>query len=569
MHTNRPPTSWCPSKWQAMVGWRGLFLVSTAVVFGFLTFPLSKTSFAIGNRASQEFWSVDGQLLHVSTNERGERCMWRSLSEISPLIQQSFVAIEDRRFRHHGGVDLVAAGRAAWTGRTGASTLTMQLARLMRPHARTFVGKLAEAWLAMRIEATFSKDAILEQYLNRVPLGRNVVGVEAASWAYFGHSSQTLTLSEAAMLVALAPAPTRLDARFDRAAAIAARNAVLSRLSSIATQAEIDSARATRFVPTALPSLAHVVVGMVPANASGRVHLTLGSRTQAVVERVLRHHRQRLAALNVDSAAVVVVDNSTGDVRAVVPGYGWVNCATARRQAGSILKPFLYALRLEDGASPETRVGDFLRAFREGESLFVPEDNDGEYRGLVSLRIALASSLNVPAVNTLEEIGLERFRRLLERLGISLKDNVNEYGLGMALGVADVRLLDVTSAFAVFGRNGTWSSPRLIQGESLPLQVLAPTTARAIARILEDEDARTTGFGELGRLDLSFPVALKTGTSTDARDFWALAVTGRHTVGVWAGNADGRAAANTFAAAVATPILVDVVRELATTNPLQ
>ncbi|MCC6332375.1 MAG: hypothetical protein IT380_00140 [Myxococcales bacterium] len=209
---------------------------------------------------------------------------------------------------------------------------------------------------------------------------------------------------------------------------------------------------------------------------------------------------------------------------------------------------------------PGTPVPDYLRGYREGESVFVPRNNDDLFRGSVALRVALASSFNAPAVATAEWVGPHRLRFTLDSVGLRLDRPTATYGLGLALGVADVRLLDLTTAFTVFSRRGLWCPPRVRLDESPApeVRVFSAPTAQTILDILSDERAREPGFGRFAHLGLPFPVALKTGTSSFARDFWALGSSANYTVGVWAGNSNGAPAADTMAVEVAVPVLVDL-----------
>lgn len=540
--------------------------------------PLARETIS-GPPASPELVASDGRLLFLGPTTSGERCAPRSLVDVDPIVGEVFVASEDRRFHDHRGVDLRALARAAWVGHSGASTLSMQLARLIWSHPRTLLGKLEEARLALRLERTLSKDEILEQYLNRVPLGRNIRGVEAAAWTYFGHSSRQMTLGEAALLAAMAPAPSRLDPRFALEAAGVARNRLLLRLEAQGsrTHKEVGAAISE---PLALPPGVprHILSIVGPALPNGRTTLFLEPRLQSAVERVVASHRQRLATLDVDAVAVVVIAHDTNSVVAHVgsldfddPVRGQVDHSRARRQAGSTLKPFLYALRVEDGATPDTLVPDTFRAFREGNRLFIPSNLDENFRGVVPLQVALGSSLNVPAVWTAERVGLDRFRQTLDVLGLDLRGATRDYGLGLALGDADVCLLDLTSAFTVFSRGGFWSPARLTYSSEPPSdrRVIPEEVARIIRDILSEEATREPGFGSLAHLGLPFRVALKTGTSSSSRDFWALGSTEALTVGIWAGNSSGMRAADAVSAEVAVPILVDVLAAIVDTPPDQ
>lgn len=560
-----------------LVAIAGLLLACFLLLAGISAAPVPSAELSHRAVASAELWSHDGVPLAIRPNSMGDRCAWRSAASFDPIIEQVFIQAEDSRFRTHAGVDWSALARSAKRGGAGASTITMQVARLIHPHPRTLLGKLQEMLLAVRLERSLTKDEILEQYLNRVPLGRNIRGVEVAAWMYFGHSARRLSLSEAALLAALAPAPSRLDPRFARDDALAARNRLLARLAARGrwNAIEVASARESALLqPPGLPRLAEHLVASIVLPPGQKANVFLSAELQSRVEAIAASHRARLAVLDVTAVAIVVLEHKSSAAVAWVgsldfgsPASGQVDHARSKRQAGSTLKPFLYAMRLEDGATPDTVVPDFLRGFRHNDDLFVPRNCDESFRGLVTLRVALGSSLNVPAVATAELVGLERLRAKLEEVGLQLDGDASRHGLGLALGVSEVRLSALTNAFSVFARDGMWHRTRILEDDrTLQHRVFSTSTARSIFEILADESARRTGFGDRAALGLRSPVALKTGTSSYSRDFWALGSTTDFTVGVWAGNSDGSPAADLVSMDVAVPVLLDVLLALPKTE---
>ncbi len=533
--------------------------------------PVDETDFSATGTASPEYWSRDGILLRVRINSRGARCMWRPSNELSPNAASAFVQLEDARFGSHHGIDWRAVARAVRDlvlggRRSGASTLSMQLARLLRPSPRTASGKIREMVYATRIESTLGKHEILEQYLNRVPLGRGIEGVEAAAWAYFGHSAATLSVTESVFLAALAPAPSRLDPRIHAAAACAAFQRAASRIG--ATDRICPTIRYTNW-PVLAPHLVDLVPSELPRDG-GRWLLSVDQATQWVTEQELSRHRQRLLLDGVQDAAAVVLDTRSGEVRALVGSFdydegrsGQVNGALARRQAGSILKPFLYGMYLAGPSAIDRQLADTPRCFRSDEDVFCPQNNDRLFRGMVPARVALASSLNVPALEVQERVGRARFAAKLAEARIASAAQLEHAGQGLALGDVDVRLLDVSRAFAALARGGRLARPPLASGlPSDPETALwSREGADAVIEALSDQSAREIGFGELGRLGLPRHVALKTGTSTYARDLWALAASSRWTVGIWLGNSNGEPT-DSSAIEAAAPLAASLMQQL-------
>jgi penicillin-binding protein 1C len=531
---------------------------------------------------------VDAQerLLREVRASDGARARFASLTELGPIAQHAILAAEDRRFYSHPGVDPIAVVRAALSAVrhvqvvSGASTLTMQLARTVSPHSRTLFGKVQEMVLALRIEASLSKDRILEEYMNRVSFGPNLRGFAAVSFAYFGKPPLNLSVAEAAFLAALPRGPSLYARERNRSLAERRRNRVIDRMQGMAWVDAASSERA-RSEPLRLKSLRpafgapHFVQGLV-AGALGhfqpslaealrrpaaRIATTIDTNLQTEAETALSAKLSTLRGKQATAGSVVVVDNATGDVLAYVgsPDFfdearlGQNDGARALRQPGSTLKPFLYALAMEKlGFTAATALPDIETHFTVPDGTFTPRDYDGKTRGPVRLREALGNSLNIPAVWTLNQLGVEPFYGRLRELGFdSLIQAPGYYGLALALGDGEVSLLELAAAYAALARGGVSQPLRMVRrveraGEP-PIElapseghrVLPALVAAQVTDILSDPRARFASFGERSALDFPFPVAAKTGTSKGFRDNWVVGYTSAVTVAVWVGNFDG------------------------------
>jgi penicillin-binding protein 1C len=528
----------------------------------------------------------DGRLLREVRADDGAHARWVSLTECGAIVPAALVAVEDRRFFSHRGVDGWAIARAiasdirARRAVSGASTLTMQLARTLRPHPRTLPGKLSEIALALRIEASLTKREILEQYLNRVSFGPNLRGIAAASHAYFDEAPRDLSPAEAALLVGLARGPSYYDLARHLERAAQRRDRILRRLRDegvLATPA-YETALAEPIVlqhvapafgaPHAVSAIVRGALGSVQAGLSealrgpvASIETTIDGATQAAAESAAARVPAELAAKHVTAASVVVVDNRTGDVLAYVGSpdvldadHGGQNDGVrALRQPGSTLKPFLYALALErldwTGA---TALPDIELHVATAAGDYVPHDYDEHFRGPVRLREALGNSLNVPAVWTAQQVGVPALLDRLRDLGFaSLSQPPVYYGPGLALGDGEVTLLELVRAYAALAHNGRTRPLRFVRrvveanGRTVDLSpeegeaVMPAPVAAQITDILRDREARRGAFGERTVLDFDFDVAAKTGTSKGFRDNWVVGFTRDVTVGVWVGNFDG------------------------------
>ena len=518
---------------------------------------------------SVRFLDRHGGLLREVRAEDATRARWVSWDEVGANVKMAVLAAEDRRFDIHPGIDPFAVVRAAasslWHRRvvSGASTITMQLARLVRPHRRDALGKVGEMALALRIEAALSKREILEEYLNRAPFGEGLRGIEAASQRYLDKPASDLSLAEAAALAAIPRGPAVYSMTKHPERVVRRRDRILDRMRDAGwiSAADADAAkreplavhpgRGSFGAPHLVEALRTGAIAGAPHDA-GVVTTTIDAPLQREAEESAVAVLAPLASLDVTAASVVVLDNATGDLLAYVgsPRFddvrngGQNDGVLALRQPGSTLKPFVYGLAMERlGMTPATLLPDIRLELQVEGGVFAPKDYDERFHGPVRLREALASSLNVPAVWTANEVGVAPLLDRLHEVGFrSLEATADHYGPGLALGDGEVTLLELTNAYAALARGGVWERTRAVTSEALDdgARVMPREIAEELTDILADHASRTAAFGETSALDLPFPVAAKTGTSKGYRDNWTVGFTREVTVGVWVGNFDGR-----------------------------
>ncbi len=479
-----------------------------------------------------------------------------TLEHIPADLVACTLAAEDKRFHRHGGIDLLAtlrAGRDFLLHRrvvSGASTITQQLVKISSPPSRRSpFTKLREALAARRLEMTWSKKQILTAYLNRLDYGNLRIGTAEAARFYFQKPLADLSLAECALLAGLPQAPSRLNPLRHPQRATVRRNTVLQRLAAAGNH-DAARIRAALTEPITLRPLTEKQAAPWLSQFSqptAEVRTTLDLPLQNALQTIVREETAKLKEANLRHAAVVVIDNPTGEILALVSSADWddprggqLNGALSPRSPGSTLKPFTYLLAMERGhRSPASILADIPSPFRTPQGLDLPENYDRQYRGPVTLRTALACSLNVPALREMNQLGGVRpLYELLEKLGITTLDpDPDLYGLGLTLGNAPVRLLELTNAYATLARLGRHFPPLLFPGNAgEPRQLFEPRTAWLISDILSDAGARAPSFQPGGPLDLPFRCAVKTGTSSDFHDNWCIGYTPRFTVGVWAGN---------------------------------
>lgn len=513
----------------------------------------------------------DGEpLQRVRIDKTARRGDWVALADISPALRQAIVVSEDKRFYEHGGVDWRGAAAAAWgnlwnTRTRGASTVTMQLTTLIddegkRPGRRSVGEKAQQTVGALWLDHAWRKDQILEAYLNLVPFRGEIVGLSALSQTLFGKAPSGLNEREAALAAALVRAP---NAPYAKVAARAC--AILRDMQAPEGCATLDAYVQLTLTRTAsapalssdyealAPHFARRVAGETHPAAGARVQSTLDARLQRyardTLARTLTELNSRAAPRNVHDGAAIVIDNKTGDVLAWVGTAGGfsnapeVDAVLAARQAGSTLKPFLYAQAIDEKRlTSATLLDDAPLDLATGGGLYIPQNYDHDFKGWVSVRTALGSSLNVPAVRALVMVTPHRFAKTLVALGLPLSQTGDYYGFSLALGSADVTLLSLTNAYRALANGGVASPARDLVTHAPPLagtRVFSPEASFIVTDILADNNARTRTFGFDSVLATRFFSAVKTGTSKDMRDNWAIGYSSRYTVGVWVGNADG------------------------------
>lgn len=534
---------------------------------------------------SQEVLAADGSVLRLFSVENGRVRQPVSLDQVDPLFIQMLVAYEDRRFYQHAGIDALALGRASWQALTngrvvsGASTLTMQTARLLEPRKRTLGAKLIEMFRALQLEQHFSKRQILEIYLTLAPYGGNLEGVRAGSNAYFGHESTTLRPEEAALLVVLPQAPSRLRSDRYPAKAKAARDKVLRRVAplisldthllSLALAAPVPS----KWIQRPLTALHLSERVRRSENDIYSIRTTIDPCLQQQLETKALAKAQKIHAQA--SVAILVVHNRTRKVRAYVGSadtldgarLGYVDMVTAVRSPGSTLKPFIYGMAFERGlAHPGTRIRDEPRNFGS----YAPGNFSGRHQGEVSMREALRQSLNVPAVAVLDRLGPVTFRAAMRSTGIEMHlPGDGKAGLAVALGGVGMSLEDLTVLYTALADDGNVRplkfTERDIAGAPHSNMIVDAKTRMQLRAILEG--VRAPG-SRLPKQYLKNPrsIAYKTGTSYGFRDAWAIGFDANHTVGVWVGRPDGTPLPGHFGASTAAPLLFDAFELLPKDN---
>ncbi len=503
-----------------------------------------------------------GKIIHeLRTDWNGRRLEWISLADISPALKKAVIQAEDRRFYEHPGLDYKAIGGAAVRGFItggvrGASTITMQLVAILDRELqsrgkKSIWQKGRQAWEALKLEGGWSKDEILEAYLNLVTFRGELQGIAAASRGLMGKEAHGLDCSEAVILASLIRSPqSHPEGVAQRGTSLAhslqwtidSRD-IAEKIRSIVTGPPLHRPRASL-----APQVARSLLSGRPPGSS--VLSTLEGEVQRFALDRLAHHIVSLRSQNVRNGAVLVVENRTGEVLAYLsfsadPGYSrMVDGVQARRQAGSTLKPFLYSLAFDERLlTPASLLDDSPLDVSVPGGLYQPRNYEGQFRGPVPVRTALASSLNVPAVRALALVGTEPFLSRLRHLGFSKLDESGEfYGPALALGSADVSLWELVNAYRCLANGGRWNELHLTPGNtSAGKQIFSPQAAFLTSDILSDREARSITFGLENPLSTRFWTAAKTGTSKDMRDNWCLGFSAKYTVGVWVGNFSGEA----------------------------
>lgn len=576
--------------------WVGVFLLVVFIGFGVLcvwvyvdvlpsartlkTRDIAQTSRIYDRTGERVFYEIHGEENRKIVSHR----------EIADVMRSATVAAEDDGFYRHVGVDPASMARALGVDISdrkmsqGGSTITQQLVRnAFFSREKTIKRKFFEILMAIKIEKVYSKEEILDAYLNEVPYGSNAYGVEAAAETFFGKSAKELAIDEAALLACLPKAPTyyspygpHKNELIARQKALLNRMAQLGYISFYEARDALVSSTAEKIRPFSTPISAPHFVAYIKDIVEGEygknlmengglnIYTTLDWDKQQNAEKSIAEGTRRNLKWGAGNAALVAVDPRNGDVLAMVGSKdffavqddGQVNVALSPRQPGSSFKPFAYATAFEKGFEPETKILDERTNFGPDGSgkPYIPRNYDGRFHGLLTMREALAQSLNVPAVKTLQLVGIDDTIAMAHRLGITTLNDRKRYGLSLVLGGGEVELLDMASAFSVFANDGIRNPVSPIakisdttgyvyfQKEFASQRVLDAQIARRINSILSDNKARTPIFGPRSPLILGDdrPIAAKTGTTQEFRDAWTIGYTPSLSVGVWVGNNDNR-----------------------------
>jgi len=546
----------------ASFAWLGGVLAAGLIAIAWLRLaPIDPTLLDRTRHHSLTVLDRNGEVLYESVSSSGARTEWLTARGLPEKLVKATLTAEDRRFFSHPGVDPIAIARATLHNARalrvveGGSTISQQVAKLLlQSRDRSLRQKARESVLALRLEHRYSKREILAMYLNLAPYGNRINGAARASRTYFGCGVEQLTAAQAAFLAALPQRPGAFNPMRDPLKARARQRQILASMKLPA--AELEQARQERLdlSKSGQPVVAmHFVERVLQTTDAhdGTVPTTLDAALQRDVAGIIAAHRDTLLRHGAKSVAVAVLDNSSGEWLAWEGSGdyfgeqfgGAIDGVSTLRQPGSTLKPFTYALAFESGQTPATVLADLPSHFPTAEDgvVYTPRNYDGNYRGPLRARAALAGSENVPAVAVLAKLGPESLLRLLRNTGFgSLDKTADYYGLGLTLGDAEVTLEQLVTAYATFARGGTRIRPTTLPRRHPPdaQRLLSERTAFWITDILSDSGAREYTFGEGGSLDFPFPVAVKTGTSQAYRDNWTVGYTRDVTVGVWVGNFD-------------------------------
>ena len=541
----------------------------------------------------------DGSILHAFLSRDDKWRMYAELSEITPTLRKAIIFKEDKYFRYHPGFNPVAmlraAGRNLLTGRrtSGASTITMQTVRLLQPRERTYGNKLLELFRAVQLEVHYSKDEILQLYLNLIPYGGNIEGLKSASLLYFGKPPVLLSLAELTTLTIIPNRPSSLRLGVRNALVMQERNRWLDRFrkaqlfdETVITDAQNEPLKAyRREAPQKAPHLARRLRAENPNTPI--VRSTLNPTIQATAEQLVARYADRIRGYNIHNSAVLVVDNKTREVVAYVGSSDFTNAfdggqvdgIRAVRSPGSALKPLLYGLAFDAGViTPKTKLADVPTNFGGYE----PDNYDRRFNGPVTAEFALANSLNIPAVALLKEVGTPALVSTLQKAGFSaIKKQANELGLSMILGGCGVTLEEMTRLYCGLANGGECRMLKLNYPAGTSNSLTPPATAvhrSGGIRLLSPEAAYlvTHTLTQITRPDLPnnfdnsyhLPrIAWKTGTSYGRRDAWSMGYNKHYTIGVWVGNFSGVGVAELSGANTATPLLFQLFNVLDYNSP--
>lgn len=561
------------------------FLVFSINAHALPTFEEVKNSY---KKSDVYLLDRNGEIIHeLRVDHKIRRLEWVDLKDISPSVIKVVIKLEDKNFYEHTGVDWKALGWAFLKNlfgdkSRGASTITMQLVSLslldknLKPKGkkRTLSQKIEQIKTALELEKSWTKEQILEAYLNLVSFRGELQGIASASQGLFGREPSGLTEIESILIASLIPSPNSSIEKIEKRACLLSESLEWNiKCDELKALAQSSLSRPYHIKPTI--SLApHLARRLIRENKN--VQSTLDKKLQIFALQTLRHHLNQLKAQNVNDGAVLIVDNKTGEILAYIGNSGTnpstlhVDGVMAKRQAGSTLKPFLYGLAIEKRLiTAASLIEDTPLNVATERGIYFPKNYDNEYRGLVTVRAALASSINIPAVRVLMLLGEENFALRLRELGFEGVKDGEYYGPSIALGTVDVSLYELVNAYRTLANRGKWSSLSLTFDRTALKQrkVIEEDTTFIVSHILSDREARSETFGFENPISTRFWTAVKTGTSKDMRDNWCIGFSEKYTVGVWVGNFIGTPMQNVSGVSGAAPIWLEIMNYLHSNIP--
>lgn len=529
------------------------------------------------------------QPLHeIRVDHQVRRMAWTPLRDLSDTLTQSVILAEDKRFLNHPGVDIISLGHALWqrlisSSKRGASTITMQVTEYLGSTTgkknlhRGLKDKLKQILLAFELERKWSKVQILEAYFNLLQFKGELQGIGATSYGLFEKNPRHLSLYESVVLTVLIRAPNATAEKLLRRACthlhlLKPRENCGENIHSVIQQVLKKNYSIQALVQEA-PHVARQLQAMGEFKERSDIKTTLDLSLQKMASESLRKQVLGLKEQNMNDGAVVILENATGDVLAYVGNIGpkssavYVDGAKALRQAGSTLKPFIYGLAFDRRVlTPASVIDDSPLEISEQSGLYRPQNYDRSFRSMVTVRNALASSLNIPAVKAVEMVGIGDFLQTLQQLGMSNLEREDFYGPSIALGSADVKLIELVNAYRTLANRGLWSPVRWTADQlshpELNPRVFSEESSFLIADILSDREARSSTFGLENMLSTRFWTAVKTGTSKDMRDNWCVGFSSKYTVGVWTGNFSGSPMWNVSGIQGAAPVWLEIMNNL-------
>ncbi|MBA2405238.1 MAG: transglycosylase domain-containing protein, partial [Bdellovibrionales bacterium] len=523
---------------------------------------------------------LDRRGLPIRAYSPGESFEWVSVSEVPKDLSALLVLAEDKNFYHHSGIDVSGILRSLWLNLksfeviSGASTIDQQVFRMAHQIPRTFKGKIQTMVGAWKINTRYSKQEILQFYINALPYAQRLTGIKRASQVFFGKDLQLLSLSEMAVLAILPRSPGLLT-RSNSASVLAQRkNQLLAQYRISPEQLNLEKKINVSFKKdfTGWDNY-HLVAKLLKRTdlprfiENGKVLTTLDSYLQQEVSQILHTQLADLKHLNVSHGGVAVLENSSGDLLSYVGSHqvedsssGYIDALEVKRQPGSALKPFTYALALQSGKTLGDILADIPSYYKTGLGQFVPRNYDQSFSGPRLMRESLANSLNLPAVALADELGIEELYQFYKGMGLNLPLEAFHYGVGLTLGNVELTPLNLLEVYSSFANKGFRTHLRYLQKEEVKqtLTPLCQESAFLIADVLKDPLARREEFGERNPFDLPFEFSVKTGTSTDFRDNWAVGFNRKYTVIVWVGNMDQRPMKKVSGITGAGPVLSKV-----------